>query len=1117
MSFKAKNKLLFIAKSLMISSTIVYSLAITSLAGHKNYYLKTTVDYGGFGLLHEVVTDDGNGGGGTNDEYAEESLGYNYSKIKHYGNVCNKPYDTNKTTHLTVNFNEKRDTPEDRVNQYKDLEGVSDDTLVFSFPGLKGKSYKATSNDYARASLVGDNLVTGLNQAILFIRNNSKSELVSKHSLHLMLGKLCYTSELTNKETKFEITVGNPSTTFILSSVSSKTKNIQKELIPLNGLDYSDYVKITVKDGPYKDNYSYFPWRMKKGYYPNDAMANYVGESYTKDAKGADNEYLSWGQLIVQAMLINDVKGASEQDYASDVQTIIGQGLGSDLTATISSVRNLLGLSSMSELVLNMGARPANYHLGVMSKDMHNIALTIYTLNLTISLTFVGFMIVKMIHQKMVATTNVIAKTTLMEGIKDLAFVAVMLGFFAPLFEVLLELNYLIVRTFSYSSEFMASFSALGQKTLSMESMAGFMVSSMFLSIDMYINFVYLVRAITVSFLFAVAPIIIVSYLWSPTQKNMVFGFMRELVGNIFMQSFHAITMTFFCAYNMSNMSTLEAIASAYCFIPITQLFRQLVLGNSGGFSEKAGGKLAGQISTMTMGMQKSAMQAKQSKEMFTAQAKYQADVAKSEKNSGIISSVGQVGATIGTSVLTGMATGSVVPGLGTVAGAIAGLGAGIGASFLGKSVSQNGVEKAMGELGSVQSLHADQTLGMGLAELGVGLGVSSFDSAGDRMVASGLSTIQSGASMKGQAESRMGEGGQYTGEAFGHAVEGRNMSQMITTVGYGVNKAVDHKLSQATKKDRMVEDMELRDQATKEFEAKHADRLKAERQALRTRNKEEELQDMKDNRDLHVEMGSMKMSIDVDAKLDHRDKNLEKMDRLSRAEMADKTRNQLAYNSEDKESLELLEYQKANISNRAKLKDLQNNPAVHEAMGVAQDRIRDAVQNEVLKNPSSMKIENGVLNNQLNREIYNRDNVVNSREVREHDYNRYSNSQRTQSDYEKRNANLIKEQGYNKYAQQQEYKDRYEQDNAHRIKEQGYNKYVQQQEYKDRYEQDNAYRIKEQGYNKYAQQQEYKDRYEKNNANRIKEQGYSRYVQQQEYKDRYIEETKNKGNDSQE
>lgn len=768
MRIKKKMDVKFLLKSIVVSSILVASSMSTTFAGHKNYHLKTSVDYGGFGLLYEIITDDGNGGGGTKTQYSEESHGYNFEKVKHYGNISTGEYRVNDTKYLTINFNEHRDTPENRVEQYKELEGFSSESLVFSFPGLKEThGYKATSVDYTRASQVGETLVTGLNQAILFIKNNSEGNLVSRNSLHLLLAKLSYTSEAK----PYTISVGEPATSF---RIEQATPSDSDKLIPITGLKYSDYVKITATSGPYKDNHSFFPWRMEKGYYTGGYLADNVGK-YAEYATGKENEFLTWGQLILQAMLLNDVQGTTEQDFASDVQTIIGQGLGSDLTRTISSVRSLLGLSTMSELVLNMGSRPANYHLGVMSHDMHNIALTVYTLMLMISLSFVGFMIVKMLHQKMLATTNVVAKTTLMEGIKDLAFVAIMLGFFAPLFEMLLELNYLIVRTFSYSSEYMTTFTALGNKALSMESMAGFMVSTMFLSIDVYINFVYLVRAITVSFLFAISPLIIVSYLWSPAQKNLVFGFFRELVGNIFMQSFHAITMTFFSAYNMSNMSSVEALASAYCFVPITQLFRQLVLGNSGGFSEKIGGKLAGSMTNTAMSLRNSAVATKQAKEMTNAQAKYNADIASAQKSADMWQAVGG--------------------GLGTVAGAIGGtflggntmLGATIG-NTVGSALSTaiNGdklaeaTRNAQSELGGVEKKHAEQNIGMGLAELGVGLGVSSFDVAGDRMMQSGMSNIQKGAEKYGRGDAKQGDAGMYAGQAIQDEFEGMHYSRTI-------------------------------------------------------------------------------------------------------------------------------------------------------------------------------------------------------------------------------------------------------------------------------------------------------------------------------------------------
>lgn len=768
MRIKKKMDVKFLLKSIVVSSILVASSMSTTFAGHKNYHLKTSVDYGGFGLLYEIITDDGNGGGGTKTQYSEESHGYNFEKVKHYGNISTGGYNNSNSNYLTINFNEQRDTPENRVEQYKELEGVGSETLVFSFPGLKDThGYKATSVDYTRASQVGETLVTGLNQAILFIKNNSDGNLVSRHSLHLLLAKLSYTSEAK----PYTISVGEPATSF---KIEQATPSDSDKLIPITGLKYSDYVKITAMDGPYKDNYSYFPWRMEKGYYKGGYLADNVGK-YADYANGVENEFLTWGQLILQAMLLTDVQGTTEQDFASDVQTIIGQGLGSDLTRTISSVRSLLGLSTMSELVLNMGSRPANYHLGVMSHDMHNIALTVYTLMLMISLSFVGFMIVKMLHQKMLATTNVVAKTTLMEGIKDLAFVAIMLGFFAPLFEMLLELNYLIVRTFSYSSEYMTTFTALGNKALSMESMAGFMVSTMFLSIDVYINFVYLVRAITVSFLFAISPLIIVSYLWSPAQKNLVFGFFRELVGNIFMQSFHAITMTFFSAYNMSNMSSVEALASAYCFVPITQLFRQLVLGNSGGFSEKIGGKLAGNMTQSAMSVRNSAVSAKQAQEMTVAQNKYNAEIASAQKSADIGQAIGSgLGTVLG-------AVGGTVLGGNTMLGATIGntVGSALSTAINGDKLAE-ATRNAQGELGGVEKKHAEQNIGMGLAELGVGLGVSSFDVAGDRMMQSGMSNIQKGAEKYGKGEARQGDAGMYAGQAIQDEFEGMHYSKTI-------------------------------------------------------------------------------------------------------------------------------------------------------------------------------------------------------------------------------------------------------------------------------------------------------------------------------------------------
>ena len=124
-----KHSIQFLLKSIVTTSALLFLSINTCFAGHKNYFLKTTVDYGGFGLLYEIVTDDGNGGGGTNQEYAEEALGYHFEKVKHYGNICNKAYDSStNTNHLTINFNANRGTPTERAEQYKELQEGQNDT-----------------------------------------------------------------------------------------------------------------------------------------------------------------------------------------------------------------------------------------------------------------------------------------------------------------------------------------------------------------------------------------------------------------------------------------------------------------------------------------------------------------------------------------------------------------------------------------------------------------------------------------------------------------------------------------------------------------------------------------------------------------------------------------------------------------------------------------------------------------------------------------------------------------------------------------------------------------------------------------------------------------------------
>ena len=813
-------------------------IVATSLMGINsnaaNYYVRSVLDEGSFGVITQIISDKFD----SIAESSERKNDMNYSEIIDYSKVYKGSSGTPGSS-LIANIVTK-DAAEYAKLQTGQEENGENMGLVYTFPGITNQvdtdvKYIGGSADAARAELVGNTITKGLNDALSFIKTYSKAQHVGGDSLRIVLTQLARTtSQFPGKKTSETFSTGgaNGAKSFNIYYIADenseirietgglkKTVTVSKDLIPVNKLDYSDYALIATTaqiDGKNQIVYGYYPWRMEKGYHEGGAMSTYVDDKY-KAAVAAkkENKYLTWGHLIIQAGANADVKGTTSAGEAEDTMTLIGQGLGADLTSTINSVRSLLNLAPIQELILNMGSRNVTHHLGVMTDDMYNTAKSIYTIVLAVSLLALGALIVKMIHQKMISTTNIIARTSLMEGLQDVVFVGVMLAAFPSIFELLLELNYGIVSTFAFSNDYLQAYGISGAKVLGMETLAGFMVSSMFLSIDAYINVTYLVRAIVVSFLFAIAPVMTISYAWGPMQKKLYFGYMRELVGNIFMQSFHAITMSFFAGYNATNMSAMEAIASTYCFIPITQLFRSLVIGGAqGGFSEQIGGKLAGQLTNTATGLHKSAIAQKQANALNTQNAENAKILADATFKSQVASMTGDLmGRGISSFANSEMGRGFMGGAKSSTASKIGAAGEMFmnlaGAGMAGQQM-KNAHEEANQNLGKMQMEHSMENIGVGLAQAGIGLGVSSFDTgAGSAMIGAGMGSVERASASYGQGQSLKGEGGSIMAEAKGKETEAFLGARAVgaSLANYGRNsryaQEADRKAAMQEKLDR--------------------------------------------------------------------------------------------------------------------------------------------------------------------------------------------------------------------------------------------------------------------------------------------------------------------------
>lgn len=811
-------------KNKLFSTIVITAIFTTSFfsinSNATSYYMRTVFDEGSFGLITQIIPDKSTD---IADSH-ERSEGVSFSGISDYAKVY-KGKGQNGVVGSTLIANiVLKSQGEDAKETYSAV--ISDDLnkgLVFTFPGLTSNidtevKYIGTSADAARAELVGNTLTKGINDALAFIKTYSGTQHAGGEGLRHVLAQLArVTSKFPDKVVKDTFNTGSAVgekevKVYYISGKDSKitvcgkkTAVVAKELIPVNGLKYSDYLIIGINSQKHGVVYGYFPWRMEKGYHPGDAMADYVGATYTGIARGEtreedkENEYVTWGQLIIQAGVNADVRATTSVDSSEDSMTLIGQGLGTDLTSTITAVRSLLNLAPIQELILNMGSRNTTHYRGVMTDDMYTTAKTVYTIALAVSLLFLGLLIVRMIHQKMISTTNIIAKTSLMEGLQDIVFVGVMLALFPSIFEILLEVNYYIVKIFSFSNDYLQAYGITGAKVLGTESLAGFMVSSMFLSIDTYINTTYLVRAIVVSFLFAISPIMTISYAWGPMQKKLYFSYMRELVGNIFMQSFHAITMSFFAGYNTSNMSAMEAVASTYCFIPITQLFRSLVIGAQGSFSEQIGGRLAGQLANSAVGLHKSDISRRQAVELNDRYAKN--NMWSSIVNTGAQILTGgaslmgsniqenaasaEIGNQAANAISGGANNGSnAARGGSSKAAAWKSFGLNTLANVGGSALTGMTEKNNRSNLGELQMKHSMENIGAGLAQAGIGLGISSFDTgAGSGMVSAGMGTVEKGAAGYGQGESNAGTGGTYYARGMAAQTLGQTVPRSMDSV----------------------------------------------------------------------------------------------------------------------------------------------------------------------------------------------------------------------------------------------------------------------------------------------------------------------------------------------
>lgn len=578
---------------------LIFILLFSSLpvSAHHSYFISVTIDPDAMQYIGTINYEDNDVG---YDNHAEYKNGAVFAVMPK--NAWSKVYnDCGEAYYWSLIGSEKIQLAGFYMNDLKlgsdwtqgvtGLFSTGKVSMAFTFPGLhenhdlgfNQNDANANTTDKELAERVLNYPIEDLNNCLSFIRSHcygGKSQ--SSRTVQTIATKLAW--GVANKNSNKKITINGKTVMF------SEAEN--PDLRTNDGsITTDDYVTVTI-DSTSRD----FCHQCPKGYVGDKATAN-KDSNMTKALKDYDDpEYITWDLIVAQGNYNADVSGLS----FSTLDTLVNPGVftslvGKLLGGIVDGVRYILGLQAMNDLMLIQNKVKTNWVYGLFPADWLGAAMLTYTICLMIAMSLFGFSILKLLWKKQLSTVNIGEKIAMQEGIKNLIVTLFLMVAFIPIFAFLAGLNASIVKLMA-SSINVENF--LARNAWNIVNLGSIFLAIAELIIDIYFNFFYVVRAMTLAFLIGVAPLAIYTLSLGGKISGVFSTYMKELISNIFVQSVHAIIAAFF--FNMSYTATLNTFTKLvvmYSFIPITNFVKTKIFQlTDGPASAVAGAGSAGMV-----------------------------------------------------------------------------------------------------------------------------------------------------------------------------------------------------------------------------------------------------------------------------------------------------------------------------------------------------------------------------------------------------------------------------------------------------------------------------------------------------------------------------------------
>lgn len=640
---KGYNKL----KIFLVFFFVIYFLFdAIQVSAHSAYYLKLTYDEGAYTFQSEIVTDS-EGLTDTPHIEASDNGGDFLDYIKKNIGKSGTPWTTPILNVTDGEYNIKTYLKDENS---MGIGKGNEKSLYYTFPPIHVSSGNwlgwgkedsedfgddvgdASSKDMDLAYRINDNLVQHFN--IL-------SENIISSQGYRPDGRkyLMFMTHLANEAWKVSVGEKESTTlTYDLSKLSSdgdgtttikiehvdktdeKFKKVKNPQIPhwaylkitLTGINSKTkepiYTEKQIKD---EDNVDYYVAFLDKGYCEPGANENYnvniIGEYKPQQARSKDYrtscsigertksdswsvsdardfEWFGWKSIVLQAdYLLSKNITASNSEVLGDEDNLL-HGVAKVLTSVYTTILNILGLDSMEQIMLNRGKIGNRTYMGLFPKAWVPVVNFVNVILQLIVWSLLAFSLTRLLFKRSLATMNIGEKINLMDGLKNVLTSAILMGIWPLLFTMLGRMNYFIVNMLGAISPYSDTFSMsiIGVNLISL--FTAFYV----LGITIFFNLSYIIRGITIAFLYALSPVFIYTISLGGKSASYFNIFLKEMIGHIYIQSFHALMIAFFSYLTKAGAGNARGALGfnhylvkwviIFSFIPISNFIKNNIL-----------------------------------------------------------------------------------------------------------------------------------------------------------------------------------------------------------------------------------------------------------------------------------------------------------------------------------------------------------------------------------------------------------------------------------------------------------------------------------------------------------------------------------------------------------